>query len=115
MEQRACWVKLPSHGGLRMADLTGRMIGAMQADVKTFEEIEADPGAMTQAITVIVIASVAALIGNVFRAGLVAGVLALVMRLVGYALFSFLVFIIGTKLMPEPSTKTDFNEAFRTI
>ena len=32
-----------------MADLTGRMIGAMKADVKTFEEIEADPSAMTQA------------------------------------------------------------------
>jgi hypothetical protein len=25
------------------------------------------------------------------------------------------VFLIGTKLMPEPATKADFNEAFRTI
>ena len=41
-----------------MADLTGRMIGAMQADVKTFTEIEADPNAMGQAITVIVIAGI---------------------------------------------------------
>jgi len=30
-------------------------------------------------------------------------------------LFSFLVFIIGTKLMPEPATKADFSEAFRVI
>ena len=52
-----------------MADLTGRMIGAMQADVKTFTEIEADPSAMGQAVTVIVIAGVAALIGNFFRSG----------------------------------------------
>src|SRR5262245_52037087 len=98
-----------------MADLTGRMIGAMQADVKTFEEIEADPNAMTQAITVIVIASVAALIGNFFRSGIDGGIAGLIGSLLGYALFSFLVFIIGTKLMPEPATKTDFNEAFRTI
>ena len=98
-----------------MADLTGRMIGAMQADVKTFEEIEADPNAMTQAITVIVIAAVAALIGNFFRSGISGGIAGLVGSLVGYALFSFLVFIIGTKVMPEPATKTDFNEAFRTI
>lgn len=98
-----------------MADLTGRMIGAMQADVKTFEEIEADPNAMTQAITVIVIASVAALIGNFFRSGISGGIAGLVGSLVGYALFSFLVFIIGTKVMPEPATKADFNEAFRTI
>lgn len=98
-----------------MADLRGRMIGAMQADVKTLTEIEADPGAMGQAVTVIVIAGVAALIGNFFRAGVIAGVTGLILSLVGYALFSFLVFIIGTKLMPEPATKADFGEAFRVI
>src|SRR3954454_21094297 len=98
-----------------MADLAGRMIGAMQADVKTFEEIEADPNAMTQAVTVIVLAGVAALIGNFFRAGIVPGVLGLVGSLLGYALFALLVFLIGTKVMPEPTTKADFNEAFRTI
>jgi len=98
-----------------MADLTGRMIGAMQADVKTFEEIEADPNAMSQAITVIVIAGVAAMIGNFFRSGLLGGISGLVGSLIGYALFSLLVFIIGTKVMPEPTTKADFNEAFRTI
>ena len=98
-----------------MADLTGRMIGAMKADVKTFEEIEADPSAFTQAVTVIVIAGVTSLIGNFFRGGLIAGVLGLVASLVGYALFSLLVFLIGTKVMPEPATKADFNEAFRTI
>jgi hypothetical protein len=98
-----------------MADLTGRMIGALQADVKTFTEIEADQGAMGQAVTVIVIAGVASLIGNFFRAGVIAGVLGLIASLLGYALFSFLVFLIGTKLMPEPATKADFNEAFRVI
>lgn len=98
-----------------MADLTGRMIGAMKADVKTLTEIEADPGAMEQAVTVIVIAGVASLIGNLFRAGAIIGVTSLIASLVGYALFSFLVFLIGTKLMPEPATKADFGEAFRVI
>lgn len=98
-----------------MADLTGRMIGAMQADVKTFNEIEADRNAMGQAITVIVIAGVAALIGNIFRAGIVAGVIALIGSLLGYAVFSLMVFLIGTKVMPEPTTKADFNETFRVV
>lgn len=98
-----------------MADLTGRMMGAAQADVKTFSEIEADPNAFGQAVTVIVIAGVASLIGNIFRGGIVAGVIGLVGSLVGYALFSLLVFIIGTKMMPEPTTKADFNETFRTV
>ena len=98
-----------------MADLTGRMIGAMQADVKTLTEIENDPNAMGQAITVIVIAGVAALIGNIWRDGIMAGIFALIASIVGYALFSFLVVIIGTKLMPEPGTKADFAQGFRTI
>jgi len=98
-----------------MADLTGRMIGAMQADVKTFTEIEADPNAMGQAITVIVIAGIASLIGNIFRRGIIGGILGLITSIVGYAVFSLLVFLVGTKLMPEPTTKADFNETFRVV
>jgi hypothetical protein len=98
-----------------MADLQGRMIGAMQADVKTFTEIEGDPSAMGQAVTVIVIAGVASLIGNFFRAGVIGGVMGLIGSLLGYGLFSLLVFLIGTKMMPEPATKADFNEVFRVV
>ena len=98
-----------------MTGLPERMIGAMKADVKTLNEIEADPNALGQAITVIVIAGVAAMIGNIFRNGLTAGIFGLVMTLIAYAVFSFLVTIIGTKLMPEPSTKASFPEVFRTM
>jgi hypothetical protein len=98
-----------------MASLGERMIGAMKADVKTFEEIEHDPSALGQAVTVIVIAGVAALIGNIFRSGFSAGVYALIMSLIGYAIWSVVVTLIGTKLMPEPTTKADFAETFRTV
>ena len=98
-----------------MATLAQRMIGAMQADVKTFQEIEADTSAMGQAVTVIVIAGVSALIGNIFRVGLVGGIVNMIVSLAGYAVFALLVVVIGTKVMPEPSTKADFSEAFRVI
>jgi Yip1 domain len=98
-----------------MASLTERMTGAMKADVKTFQEIEADPTALGQAVTVIVIAGVASLIGNMFRLGISHGVMTLIANLIGYALWTLLVVLIGTKLMPEPATKADFNEAFRVI
>jgi len=98
-----------------MADLTGRMIGAMQADVKTLNEIEADPNAFTQAIIVIVIAGIASLIGNIFRSGIAVGIVSLIGRILAYFLFSLFVFLIGAKVMPEPSTKSDFNETFRTV
>ena len=98
-----------------MATLSQRMIGAMKADVKTFQEIEADPNALGQAVTVIVIAGVAALIGNIWRQNIMFGVLQMILSLVMYALFSLLVVLIGTKVMPEPTTKADFAEAFRVI
>jgi hypothetical protein len=98
-----------------MANLTERMVGVMKADVRTFQEIEADSTAMGQAITVIVIAGIAALIGNIFRSGAGGGIMALIVSLIGYAIWSLLVVLIGTKVMPEPATKADFNEAFRVI
>jgi len=98
-----------------MASLGERMVGAMKADVKTFQEIEADPTAIGQAVTVIIIAGVASLIGNVFRSGVFVGMMSLVVTLITYALWSLLVVLIGTKVMPEPATKADFNEAFRVV
>ena len=98
-----------------MASLGERMVGAMQGNAATFEEIERDQSAMGQAVTVIVIAGVAALIGNLFRAGITAGVVALIVSLIGYAVWAVVVTLVGTKLMPEPTTKADFAETFRTI
>ena len=98
-----------------MATLPERMIGAMKADVKTFEEIEHDPNAIGQAVTVIVIAAVAALIGNIFRHGLGSGLIGLVATLVGYGIWTVIVVLVGTKVMPEPATKAGFAEGFRVI
>jgi Yip1-like protein len=98
-----------------MATLPERMIGAMKADVKTFEEIEGDPNALGQAVMVIVIAGLASLIGNMFRYGLSGGITGLLGTLIGYGIWTVIVVLIGTKLMPEPATKADFAEGFRVI
>lgn len=98
-----------------MATLGQRMAGAMTADVRTFEEIEKDPAAMGQAVTVILIAAFAGFIGNIFRNGLGLGVALFITSLIGYAVWTVLVVVIGTKLMPEPATRADFPEAFRVI
>jgi Yip1 domain len=98
-----------------MATFAERMVGAMKADVQTFEEIEADQTAAPQAVAVIVLAGVASLIGNSWRLGLSLGFMMLIINLCGYALWTLLIVLIGTKVMPEPTTKADFNEGFRVI
>jgi Yip1-like protein len=98
-----------------MASFAERMTGAMKADVRTFEEIEADQTALPQAVAAIVIAGLASLIGNVFRVGIIGGFMFLIVTLCSYALWALVVVLIGTKVMPEPTTKADFNEGFRVM
>jgi hypothetical protein len=98
-----------------MASFGERVVGAMKADVHTFEEIERDQNAMGQAVTVILLAGVAALLGNVFRAGLRYGIMSLLLSVIGFAIWSLIVMLVGTKLMPEPQTKADFAETFRVL
>ena len=84
-----------------MASLGERMVGAMRADVATFEEIEKDPSAMGQAVTVIVLAGVAALIGNLFRSGIGSGISTLILSLIGFAIWFF--GFSGSAPLPVPS------------
>ena len=98
-----------------MASFGERYVGAMTLNVGTFEEVEADTTAMGQAVTVILIAALASGIGNVFRNGISGLVVGTVVSLVAYVVWAALVWVIGTKVMPEPATKADFPETFRVV
>ena len=39
----------------------------------------------------------------------------MIIALIGYVVWSVLVWIIGTKVMPDPETKADFAETFRVL
>lgn len=54
-----------------MASVTDRMIRAAKLDVNLYEEVEADKGAMGQAMAVVVLSSVAAGVGSIATAGIV--------------------------------------------
>jgi hypothetical protein len=97
-----------------MASLAERMIGAAKLDAATYEEIEADPSSMGQAMTVVALSAVAAGIGGLSLGlrGLVVGVL---YGLIGWFVWAAIVFVLGTKVFAEPETKTDLPEMLRTI
>ena len=95
-----------------MKSFIERMIGAAKLDVHTYEEVEADTGATTQALAVVVLASIALGIGSVNAGGgLLGGALA---ALVGWVVWASIVYLIGTKLLPEPQTRSDVGELLRT-
>jgi len=92
-----------------------RIVGAMKLDPHTFEDIERDPTAMGQAVGVIAIAAVSAGIGNAWYGGFSGIIFGVITSLIGYALWALVVWLVGTKVMPDPATKADFPETFRVI
>lgn len=97
-----------------MASFTERMIGAAKLNVHTYEEVEADRTATGQAMAVVVLASVAAGIGEA-RQGLFALIAGAFVALIGWFIWAFLTYLIGTKILPERQTKSDVGELLRTI
>ncbi len=97
-----------------MASLQDRMIRAAKLDVQLYEEVEADRGAMGQATTVVVLSAIAAGVGS-GGAGLIAIVFGTIAALVGWYVWAFLTYFIGTRLLPEPQTRADHGELLRTI
>lgn len=92
-----------------------RVVGALKLDPNTFEEIERDPTAMGQAIGVIALAAVSAGIGNIWYGGVSGILFGIISSLIGYVLWAVVVWLVGTKVMPDPATKADFPETFRVI
>lgn len=98
-----------------MGQLAERMLRAAKLDPHLYEEVEADATAMNQAMLVVVLSSVAAGIGSmgmVQRPNLILSTLG---ALIGWYLWAFMTYWIGTKLLPEKETKTDYGQMLRTV
>jgi hypothetical protein len=99
-----------------MATLLERAIGAAKLDPATYEGVENDPAALGQAMTVVVAASIAAGIGQAgasggFGVALIGGVIG---SLLGWFVWAFTVYLVGTKLLPEANTHADLGQMLRT-
>jgi Yip1 domain len=92
-----------------------RIIRAAKLDVHLYEEVEADKGAMGQAMGVVVLSSIAAGVGTLGQEGLGGVVWGTIAALIGWYIWAYLTYLIGTKLLPEPQTKADPGELLRTI
>ena len=92
-----------------------RVVGAMKLDPNAFEDVERDPTAMGQAVGVIALQAVSTALGNIYWGGLSGVVWGVLIALVSYVIWTVLVWAIGTKVMPDPETKAELPETFRTL
>jgi hypothetical protein len=98
-----------------MASLTERMLGAAKLDSATYEEVESDATATPQAMLVVVLANLAAGIGVARELGFGGLVVATLISLVGWLVWAFVAYFVGTRLLPGARTQADIGQLLRTI
>ncbi len=98
-----------------MNTLANNMIRAAKLDVNFYEKAEADKTMFKQAMLVVVLSSLAGGIGSIGQAGLGGIIIGTVGALVGWYVWAYLTYFIGTKFLAEPQTKADMGELLRTI
>lgn len=95
------------------SSLVDRMIRAVTLKPALYEEVEADQGATTQALIVVIIVAIAnaagLLIGHGGAGGILTGV---VSALVGWVVWSYVTYFIGTRLFDGVATP---GEMLRTL
>jgi hypothetical protein len=98
-----------------MSNFIDRMIRAAKLDVNLYEEVEADKGALSQAMGVVVLSGVAAGIGSIGSAGIAGVFIGAIAAIIGWFIWAYITYIVGTKLLPQPQTKADYGELLRTV
>ncbi len=97
-----------------MSSFTDRMIRAARLEPQLYEEVEADQTAMGQAMGVVLLSSVAAGIGAISHGGAIGIIAAAFGALIGWFVWALLVYLIGTRILPQPQTQADVGQLLRT-
>jgi hypothetical protein len=95
--------------------LTRRLVGVLKLDPVAYEDIEHDPRANAQALTVVILASLAAGLSAGLSLGLMGMVRGTVGALAGWVMWAGVTYLLGTRLWPESQTRTDMGELLRVI
>jgi hypothetical protein len=98
-----------------MNQLLDGMIRAAKLDVDFYEKVEADKSFFGQAMAVVVLSSIAAGIGSIGQAGAAGILTGTIAALIGWFIWAYLTYFIGTRFLAEPQTKADYGELLRTI
>lgn len=99
-----------------MTTFVQRMVGAARLEPGIYEEVEHDATSMGQALGVVLLSSVAAGIGSALYMDVTtAVVVGTIAALLGWIVWAFLTWIIGTKLLPGENTDADIGQLLRTV
>ena len=98
-----------------MARFHERLLGAALLRVEIYEEVEADRNATFQAMAVVALAALAAGIGSIDNGGVAGIVKVTAAWLVGWYIWAYAAYFIGTRFLANSETVADHGELLRTI
>ena len=101
-----------------MSNFNDRIIRAAKLDVSLYEEVKADTTALGQAMAVVVLSSIAAGVGTITIGGpavIIVITIGTILALIGWYIWAYLTYFIGTKILPEPQTKANHGQLLRTV
>lgn len=96
-----------------MSGYAARVLRAIKLDPELYEEVESDRSATWQALATVILASLAAGIGGHLSGSLYGLALHTLITLVGWYIWAFLSYFIGTRLLPQGQTRADMGELLR--
>ena len=95
--------------------MVDRMIRASRLDVHIFEEVEADTSATRQALSVVFLVALATGIASMGTVGLPGVLVGVVVAVAGWAIWAWIIYFIGTKILPEHETHADWGQLARSL
>jgi hypothetical protein len=99
----------------KLSKFKDRIIRSAKLDINVYEEVEADTSAMGQAMGVVVLSSIASGIGTFEKGGFEGILFGTGGALIGWFVWAYITYFIGTKVLPEPQTSSNPGELLRTI
>jgi hypothetical protein len=102
------------------ASLVSRMTGAARLQATTFEDVEADRSATGQAVVVVIVVALATGIGTwgmwpETEGGIGNLLLGVAVGLIGWVIWAWITYLVGTKLLPTSQTKADWGQLARAL
>jgi len=98
-----------------MASFQNRVIGALTLQASTYEEVENDATATSQAAIIVVAGAVLGALGNLLYGFGMTIIIMPVFALIGWLIGSFVVMFVGTKLLPGKNTSADLGQMLRVV
>jgi hypothetical protein len=95
--------------------MLNRMMRAALLEAEAYEEVEADTTAGGQALAVVVLAAVAMGVGSVRNSGIAGIFWHTVVAVVGWYVWAYVTYFIGTRFLSTSDTVADHGELLRTI